>query len=98
VLPAIDLPIGRTGISVHYSPRYRLTAEPGSFRVETDRGPFTAALRGQPAATVPAAAPSPLPVHIPFPEFGPTVYLVSELTAEQQAPSLEFTYKRENRW
>jgi hypothetical protein len=126
VLPAIDLPIGRTGISVHYSPRYRLTAQPGSFRVETDRGPFTAALRGQPASLPAAegappppaaeAAPEisvilvpnkdasgrtmggPLPVHIPFPEFGPSVFLVSELTAEQQAPSLEFTYKRESRW
>jgi hypothetical protein len=40
----------------------------------------------------------PLPVHIPFPEFGPRVFLVSELTAELQAPSLEFTYKRESRW
>jgi hypothetical protein len=40
----------------------------------------------------------PLPVHIPFPEFGPSVFLVSELTAELQAPSLEFTYKRESRW
>ena len=128
VLPAIDLPIGRTGLSVHYSPRYRLTAEPGTFRVETDRGPFTAALRGQPIAPVPVAEPAPppplaksgpatseltmpsgregagraisgpLPVHIPFPEFGPTVFLVSELTAELQAPSLEFTYKRESRW
>jgi hypothetical protein len=126
VLPALDLPIGRNGISVYYSPRYRLTAEPGSFRVETDRGPFTAALRGQPVA-VPLAAPSPppvaessptidfippppnkdssgrtisgpLPVHIPFPEFGPTVFLVSELTAEQQALTVEFTYKRETRW
>ena len=133
-LPAIDLPIGRTGIAVHYSPRYRLTAEPGSFRVETDMGPFTAALRGQPTPVTPVAgvaspnaAPAPppppaqpggtvdftrplrsdtagksmsgpLPVHIPFPEFGPSVFLVSELTAELQAPSLEFTYKRESRW
>jgi len=128
VLPAIDLPIGRTGIAVHYSPRYRLTAEPGPFRVESDTGPFTAALRGQPASVIPVAkstpAPvpppeagavvdfsqplpkstagrsmsGPLPVDIPFPEFGPSVFLVSELTAELQAPSLEFTYKRESRW
>jgi hypothetical protein len=122
-LPAIDLPIGRTGIAVHYSPRYRLTAEPGSFRLETDMGPFTAALRGQPTPVTPVAGPDvaqtpapppepgllslnsagksmsgPLPVHIPFPEFGPSVFLVSELTAELQAPSLEFTYKRESRW
>jgi hypothetical protein len=123
VLPAVDLPIARTGVSVHFSPRYRLTAEPGTFRVETDTGPFTAALRGEPAlvaqaggARRPATAAKsadqagidleraartmagPLPVHIPFPEFGPTVFLTSELTAELQAPSLEFTYKRESRW
>jgi hypothetical protein len=40
----------------------------------------------------------PLPVGVPFPEFGPTVFLMSELTAESQAPSLQFTYKRESRW
>jgi hypothetical protein len=128
VLPAIDLPIGRTGIAVHHSPRYRLIAEPGSFRVETDMGPFTAALRGQPIPPPPPAAPNaapapagelgtvidfmqplasksgarslsgPLPVLVPFPELGPSVFLVSELTAELQAPSLDFTYKRESRW
>jgi hypothetical protein len=123
VLPAVDLPIARTGVSVHFSPRYRLAAEPGTFRVETDTGPFTAALRGEPflvaqtgAARRPATAAKsadlagidsertarsmagPLPVHIPFPEFGPTLFLTSELTAELQAPSLEFIYKRESRW
>jgi hypothetical protein len=40
----------------------------------------------------------PLPVRVPFPRFGPSMFLMSELTAELQAPSVEFSYKRESRW
>ena len=121
-LPAVDLPIARTGIVLHHSPRFRITPEPGAFRLETDTGPFTAALRGEfvpsavasPAPAPPAAADElvaqyrkdfagrtmagPLPVPVPFPSFGPSVFLMSELTAELQAPSIEFSYKRESRW
>ncbi len=35
-----------------------------------------------------------LPVRVPFPEFGPRVFLVSELTAEGAAPVLDLTYRR----
>jgi len=125
VLPALDLPIARTGVVLHHSPRFKVTAEPGTFRVDTDTGPFSEALRGGgtvfrsgAAAPPPPAAPTtldqrilqytaesggrtiagPLPVNIPFPQFGPGIFLTSELTAELQAPSLEFSYKRESRW
>jgi hypothetical protein len=123
-LPALDLPISRTGVVLHHSPRFRLTPEPGAFRVEPDAGPFTAALRSEvaspppppppPAAATPApvdelvaqfkkdsagrTVTGPLPVRMPFPDFGPSVFLRSELTAESQAPSLQFSYKRESRW
>ena len=40
----------------------------------------------------------PMPVAVPMPEFGRAVFLAAELTAELQAPLVEFTYKRENRW
>jgi hypothetical protein len=53
-LPALDLPISRTGVALHYSPRFRLIPEPGSFRVQQDPGPFTAALR-MPASSSMAA-------------------------------------------
>ena len=46
-LPALDLPVSRTGVELHYSPRFRVDPEPGSFRVETDPGPFAEALRRQ---------------------------------------------------
>lgn len=49
-LPAVDLPVSRTGLELHYSPRFRIETTPGSFRVENDPGPFAAALR-LPAAT-----------------------------------------------
>jgi hypothetical protein len=131
LLPSVDLPIARTGVTVYHSPRFSVLAEPGPFRVNTDNGPFTStlrsdrpALRGGPAPSpapppLPMRPPSsgdvdliekyrkdvagrsiagPVPVTVPFPEFGTGVFLTSELTAELQAPALEFTYKRESRW
>lgn len=123
-LPALDLPTARTGVVLHHSPRFDLTPELGAFRVESDTGPFTAALRTDTAALYrlreenrdsrellarDASAAStpvsdgrtstgPLPVAVSFPIFGQSVFLVSELTAELQTPSIEFSYKRESRW
>jgi hypothetical protein len=72
-LPAVDLPVSRTGLLVHYSPRFQVDPKPGAFRLESDPGPFTSALRnevlvtassGQMATTPPTpppAAPMPAP-------------------------------------
>jgi hypothetical protein len=52
-LPALDLPVSRTGLEFYYSPRFRVNLQPGAFRVEDDPGPFAEALRhpvGPPAA------------------------------------------------
>jgi hypothetical protein len=143
LLPILDLPISRTGIVLHYSPRFRIKPEPGAFRPETDSGPFTDALRreevpmsialsaagsegvtqsvpggvvggvvgGLPDAAARAAreeraasgtdklvgefrkqsagrsVSGVVPVRVAFPDFGQTLYLVSELTAEVM-PSL----------
>jgi hypothetical protein len=122
-LPAIDLPVSRTGVVLRHSPRFRVIPEPGAFSAETDPGPFTVTLREEDAPAVPASRPAaapepraedlvaqfqkdaagrrvtgPLPVRIPFPQIGPSLFLSAELTAESQAPALEFSYKRENRW
>ena len=139
-LPSVDLPVSRTGVVLHYSPRFSIKPEPGPFRIADDTGPFTEALRrdglipyggvgggtaagiGRPGAAGAAPAPAPpplravdelvtqyrkdtagsvigpLPVQVPFPDFGSSVFFVSELTAESQAPSLDFSYKRESRW
>lgn len=47
-LPALDLPVSRTGLRLHHSPRFRVELRTGEFRVEDDPGPFAEALRGQP--------------------------------------------------
>jgi hypothetical protein len=56
-LPAVDLPISRTGLELHYSPRYRVTPQPGAFRVDDDPGPFAEALRAIEQAGGAAAGP-----------------------------------------
>jgi hypothetical protein len=55
-LPAVDLPLSRTGLSLHHSPRFKVEPRPGRFRVEVDRGPWSPAL-SNPAAPSPPAVP-----------------------------------------
>jgi hypothetical protein len=119
-LPALDLPVSRTGLEVHYSPRFRVDLRPGSFRTEIDSGPFAQALREGVAPPAPAlldrdqrataglqalvdryrnesggrTVTGSLPVHVTFPEFGPSIFLASELTAETRAPFVELALKR----
>ena len=45
-LPAVDLPVSRTGLLVHHSPRFEVEPKPGAFRLEADPGPWSAALAG----------------------------------------------------
>jgi hypothetical protein len=125
-LPALDLPVSRTGVELHHSPRYRVALRPGTFRVEDDPGPFAAALRGTgfgsvagtSAGVAPGAATDAqsarlqvlvdrfrneagsrtvvgaLPVHVTFPQFGPSLFLAAELTAESNAPAIELAFRR----
>ena len=55
-LPALDLPVSRTGVELHYSPRFRLDPQPGAFRVDTDPGPFATVLRPPAPSAAPANA------------------------------------------
>lgn len=59
-LPALDLPVSRTGLRLHHSPRFRIDARPGAFRTEQDRGPWHAVLRSA-AAPFAAAEAGPAP-------------------------------------
>ena len=148
VLPALDLPISRTGLQVYYPPLFRLASEAGSFHVESYANPLTAVLTtgvaepavdsvvAPPAASAVASynAPLPvdntssagqlkeeakhsaqtlvdkfhasergsraagiLPVRVNLPIFGPSLYLVSELTSENQAASAEFTFQQDKK-
>jgi hypothetical protein len=148
VLPALDLPISRTGLQVYYPPLFRLASEGGAFHVETYANPLTAVLTtgvAEPAVdsvvVPPSAAPASafnapvatdrlsvpgekteeakrsaqtlvdklhasergsraagiLPVRVNLPTFGPSLYLVSELTSENQAASAEFTFQQDKK-
>jgi hypothetical protein len=144
-LPALDLPISRSGVLLFHAPQFRVTAEPGTFRVEPYENPFSAALNpavytstngaagfstnglrgknndqeldGQNNNDGSAAAPQGtskafddfrtrsmggksarvLPIRVSFPVFGAALFLVSELTGENQAPAIELSYQREKK-
>ncbi len=44
-----------------------------------------------------ARATGILPVRVDFPAYGPSLFLVSELTSENQSPSAEFNYQQEKK-
>jgi hypothetical protein len=149
-LPALDLPVSRTGLLVFHPPLFKVTPELGAFRMEHYENPISSALNppapvgGSGAGIGPGAggavsmlssAPAPLPdldakdetkskrsqstnqvlldkfradslagkragilpIHVSFPAFGPSLYLVSELTGENQAPSAGLTYQHEKK-
>ncbi len=154
-LPALDLPVSRTGLLVYHPPLFKVTPELGAFRMEPYENPISSALNppvmgygvgagsaggvgggvvaGIATPAPPPPVPSPgmdakdeaklkrsqlatealldkfradslagkragiLPIRVSFPAFGPSLYLVSELTAENQAPSAELTYQHEKK-
>jgi hypothetical protein len=38
-----------------------------------------------------------LPIRVAFPHFGPSIFLISELTSENQTPVLEFDFQRDRK-
>jgi hypothetical protein len=135
-LPALDLPISRTGLLLYYPPLFHVSAEPGPFRTEPYANPASEAFNIPPPPPPPmpplaqakefdrlqqfAKINQPkddeatqslvdkfrakskegkvagiLPIGISFPAFGPSIFLISELTAEGQSPAAEFTFQRE---
>ena len=121
-LPALDLPTSRTGLRLHFPPRFRVDLRPGTFRAAQDNGAWAEALRAadarRPAPSPPAASPArstdglqslvdrfrnegrertvvgALPVEVPFPAFGPSIFLAAELTAEARPPVVELVVRR----
>jgi len=150
-LPALDLPISRTGLQIFYPPLFRLSSEPGSFHSENFANPISTVLTAavyEPPVNAPLPTAKPiysgtettsglsiagansamldkdakqvaaqsqslvdkfhanergarasgiLPVHVEFPAFGPSLYLVSELTSENQSASAELTYQQDKK-
>jgi hypothetical protein len=150
-LPALDLPVSRTGLLVYHPPLFKVTPEPGAFRTVPYENPISSALNppvtysltsagvgagvGGAVSTFSSAPapPSPdgeakdetkskrsqvatevlldkfradslagkragiLPIRVSFPAFGPSLYLVSELTGENQAPSAGLIFQHEKK-
>jgi hypothetical protein len=148
-LPALDLPISRTGLLLYYPPLFKVSAEPGTFRAQEYVNPTSAALeppvnepRGGMGGGMAAASATPvagpqeydrlkqfaqlqasedkkdstqalldsfkaksmagkvtgiLPIDVSFPAFGPSIFLVSELTSENQSPAAAFNFQREKK-
>ncbi|MGD0506548.1 MAG: hypothetical protein ABSA27_02045 [Terriglobales bacterium] len=132
-LPALDLPISRTGLLLYYPPLFHISAEPGTFRTEAYANPTSEAFNPPPPQPqlAPLSSPKPgnvdslqqfnedeatqalvdkfhakskegkvagiLPIGISFPAFGPSIFLISELTGENQAPAAEFSYQHEKK-
>ena len=143
-LPALDLPISRTGLLLYYPPLFKVAAEPGTFRTQEYVNPVSAVLEppssgvGGPIGSAAPASPKQfdrleqsaqlqsmdekakkdatkalldsyrakslsgkvtgiLPINVPFPAFGPSIFLVSELTSENQSPAAQFSFQREKK-
>jgi len=148
-LPALDLPVSRTGLLLYYPPLFKVSAEPGMFRAQEYVNPTSAALTPPPSepsagmvggVAAPSAAPvggpqdydrlkqfakmqatedkkdatqalldsfkaksmagkvtGILPIDVSFPAFGPSIFLVSELTSENQSPAAEFNFQRDKK-
>jgi len=143
-LPAVDLPVSRTGLQIYHPPLFKLSPEPGAFRTEQFELPTSAALNppptSYPVASMATGSPAPpppppsadasaltelkvdtdqtpkqslfdnfrmtlqggkaagiLPITVDFPALGPSLFLVSELTAENKAPSADFNYQRDKK-
>jgi hypothetical protein len=151
-LPALDLPISRTGLLLYYPPLFRVSAEPGTFHTQLYANPVAAVLepideggREGGGALVSNGGPLPaaakpfdrleqfaklqgnetddkekkdatralldtfaaksragrvtgiLPMKVAFPAFGPSLFLVSELTSENQFPTAEFSFQHEKK-
>jgi len=147
-LPALDLPVSRTGLLVYHPPLFRVTAGQGSFRTETYADPLSAALGISPveqsavvgigagvgggvdvgsanavgiraqrademkdksadttqalvdkfhARSQTGRTAGILPIRVTFPTFGPSVFLVSELTSASQAPTVTLAYEHDKK-
>ena len=66
--------------------------------ISVGQSPEIKQLVAQVQATKQSARPSRnLPLRVVFPHFGPSIFLVSELTGENQTPTVEFDFQRDRK-
>jgi hypothetical protein len=78
-LPALDLPVSRTGVRMYHSPRFAVSLESGVFRIEHDPGPFAEALRAP--APAPTASPAASSTRLPAARSVPSLLNLTPGTA-----------------
>jgi hypothetical protein len=122
-LPALDLPISRTGAVVHYPPLFHVSAEAGAFRMQAFENPSSPALSGDASGQAEVRPASPdqsaasqaatqslvdqykarietrrgatrVPIGVEFLAVGPSLFLVSELTAESHNPTIQLAFQK----
>ncbi len=94
-LPSVDLPVSRTGLLVHHSPRFAIEQVPGVFRSEVDAGPWSAVLHtraDRPETVSVHAAPAPPPPAAPPP---PGADAAKSVDREYFGQTLMDRYRRE---
>jgi hypothetical protein len=143
-LPALDLPVSRTGLLLYHPPQFKLTTATGAFRVQEYEAPHATALNRSETIAIAGAAgfvtlntpgiatdqvskigekddakaaqaanqaaldkfrekskagkvAGILPIRVAFPEIGPSLFLVSELTAENQVPNADVNYQHDKK-
>jgi len=138
-LPAVDLPVSKSGAVVYAPPGFRITPDPGPFQTQSYERPASAAFGGASAAARPSSSPAAqnsqnqqpdilqqfntnaaqsasqslvdkykakseartgaraLPAALAFPALGTSIFLASELTAENQASHIELSYQNEKK-
>jgi hypothetical protein len=74
------------------SPQQRAEGEIPADQIETKQ--LVAKLRDTKRGVRPARN---LPLRVLFPGFGPLIFLMSELTAENQTPAIEFDFQRDRK-
>jgi hypothetical protein len=67
-LPALDLPVSRTGVVVYYPPLFKVSAQPGVFQAHAFEYPSSAVLNGRAAGGTIEESP---PASPPAPSSGP---------------------------
>lgn len=155
VLPALDLPVSRTGMLLYYPPAFKVSPEPGVFRQQEYQQPASTALSPPSpegsgmgggigsgsgtrfsvdgleakefghletfaelqsndekerkdsatqalldsfkAKSMGGKVTGILPVSVSFPAFGPSIFLASELTSENQSPAADFNFQRDKK-
>jgi hypothetical protein len=94
-LPAVDLPVSRTGLLVRFSPRFQVEPKPGAFRLESDPGPFSAVLRNEVLVTASSSLIATTPPPPPAAPMGAAAERAADASSAADFKALIDRYRRD---